>query len=339
MDLKETIYTLCGAAGVAGDEGSAAEAAASMLSCFARVRRDRAGNVIGEIAGSGDRHILLDAHIDQIGLIVTQIGEDGFLQFTSCGGMDRRVVMGKPVTVLGKEPVKGIVASTPPHLAAKDDKLPKLEEMTIDTGLCGQALRALVSPGDRVVIDLAPQELLGGRLTSPALDDRSGVAAILRCLSLLKDRTLPCRVTVVFSVQEETSGTGAAVSSFALAPDEAIAVDVGHAAIPGAPEDGTGKMGGGVMIGFAPTLSRPVCQKLVELAKAENIPYQYDVMGGRTYTNADQIAVSGAGVASGLVSIPLKYMHTSVEVVDLADVEQTARLLAAYLLAGGMQNG
>lgn len=339
MDLKETVFALCTADGVSGAEESAAGVAAGLLAQYGETTVDRMGNVIGKISSAGKKHILLDAHLDQIGLIVTRIGEKGFLHFSACGGMDRRVALGKPVVVLGREKVRGVVACTPPHLAGKDDKLPKLEDMVIDTGLPAERLEQLAAPGDRVIIDMEPQSLLGDRVTSPALDDRSGVAAILRSLELMQGKKLDCSLTVVFSVQEETGGTGAAVSTFAAAPDEAVAVDVGHAVIPGAPEDGAGKMGGGVMVGFAPTLDYHLSQRMVELAKREGIPYQYDVMNGRTGTNADQISVSGKGVAAGVLSIPLKYMHTPVEVIRLDDVEQTARLLAAYVLEGGVQNG
>lgn len=339
MDLKKTIIALCTANGVSGAEESAAEVAAGFLSQFGEVSTDRMGNVIGKISTGGKKHILLDAHVDQIGLIVTRVGEAGFLHFAACGGMDRRVVLGKPVAVIGREKVRGIIACTPPHLAGKDDKLPELGEMVIDTGLDSDTARQLVAPGDRIVIDQAPCSLLGDRMASPALDDRSGVAAILRSLELVQGKRLDCSLTVVFSVREEVNGAGAAVSAFTAAPDEAVVVDVGHATIPGAPEDGTGKMGGGVMIGFAPTLDYRVSRRMVELAKKEGIPYQYDVMNGRTGTNADQISVAGKGVAAGVLSIPLKYMHTPVEVIRLEDVEQTARLLAAYILEGGVENG
>ncbi len=339
MDLKQTIMALCTAGGISGAEESAAAAAAGMLSQFGQVRTGRFGNVIGEISTQGERHILLDAHIDQVGLIVTRLEKEGFLRFAACGGLDRRVLLGKPVIILGKERIRGIVACTPPHLAGKEDLLPKLEEMVIDTGLSGEALERAVKPGDRILMDAAPQALLGDRVTAPALDDRCGVAAILRCLELIQGKPLDCRLTVVFSVREEVNGAGAAVSSFAAMPDEAVAVDVGHASIPGAPEDGTGKMGGGVMIGYAPTLDGQISRRLESLAKRDGIPYQYDVMNGRTGTNADQISISGRGIATGLLSIPLKYMHTPVEVVQLADVERTARLLAAYLLEGGRKNG
>lgn len=341
MSLQDLIISLCAADGVTGREDGAAAAAIEELKKYAKVTRDVSGNVIGEVFSGSNcpdaPHILLDAHMDQVGLIITQIDDEGFVHFQQCGSVDRRILLGKPVVILGKERVEGIISSTPPHLADKENSaLPEISAMVIDTGLTVDRLRELAAPGDRIIIESQPHRLLATRLAAPALDDRCGVAAILRCLELVKEQKLDCRVSVLFSVQEETSGTGAATGAFAQAPDEAIAIDVNHAKTPDAAEDMTVPMGGGAMIGIAPGLSFVMSQKLMELARAEQIPFQEDVCGGRTYTNADHIAVSCSGVTTGLLSIPLKYMHTSVEMIDMEDVEATARLLAVYLLSGGI---
>ena len=339
-DLKTLIFSLCGADGVAGREENAAALAETLLRQYTgRVSRSPLGSVTAML-GEGERCLLLDAHLDQIGLIVTNLLERGFLRFSRCGGMDRRVLIGKPVVILGRRRVRGIISSIPPHLAkAGDDKLPELEEMMIDTGLEEDELKRLVAPGDCILVEADPVCLQNDRIAGPALDDRCSMAAILRCLELLRGKELPCRLAVQFSVQEETGGSGAATGAFALRPDEAIAVDVSFAQGPGVPEKITAQLGKGPLIGISPALSRRMSDTLRQLAEEEKIPYQLEVMGGRTGTNADDIAQAGGGAVTGLISIAQRSMHTAVEIVSLADVEATAQLLAAYVLKGGVCNG
>jgi endoglucanase len=176
--------------------------------------------------------------------------------------------------------------------------------------------------------------LLGERFSAQALDNRAGVAAILRCLELLKGRQ-SCDLTVLFSVQEETGGAGAQVAAFHCHA-EAVVVDVSFAQAPGiAPEDAQGVLGGGTMIGIAPGLDHGMSQAMLRLAKAHNISHQLEIMGGRTGTNADRMQQSGPGVPCALLSIPLRNMHTAGEIVDMRDVEATARLLSAFIMERG----
>jgi len=211
--------------------------------------------------------------------------------------------------------------------------------MMIDTGLPEETLKKLVAPGDRILVEAEPVRLLGDRIAAPALDDRCSMAAILRCLELLRGKELPCRLAVLFSVQEETGGCGAKTGAFSVQPDEAIAIDVSFAQGPGVPDRIVAELGKGPLIGISSTLSRRMSDTLEQLAKTDKIPYQLEVMAGSTGTNADDISSSGRGVVTGLISIAQRSMHTAVEVVSLADVEVTAQLLAAYVLKGGVCNG
>ena len=335
MNTLDLLKKLCAADGVSGAEGHAGDVAAGLLAEYAEVRRDRLGNVIGTIAGKG-KHILLDAHIDQIGLIVTNIDEAGFLLVDRCGGMDARVLCGQDVTVWGSRPLCGTVCSTPPHLVQDRDagKAADFKDIAIDIGMTREEAEQLVSKGDRVTFRTEPAGLLGRRFTAPATDDRAGVAAVLLALEQCRDR-LENPVTVVFAVQEEIGTRGAAVAAYAAEADEAIAIDVSFAHSPGCPEHKCGKLGGGVMIGTAPTLSASMSQELAAISANENIPYTLEIMGGETGTDADVIDISRGGVRMGLLSIPQRYMHTPVEIVDLQDTESTARLLAAYLIQAG----
>ena len=333
--MKELLLQLCTPAGVSGAEKTAAQEAAEALSAFAQVHIDASGNVIGEIAGPGP-HILLDAHIDQVGMVVTGVDAEGFLRIDKCGGIDLCILAGHEVTVWGKEPLYGVVCSTPPHLAKKEDQsITDIVDLAIDIGLPAELAKEKVHPGDRVTLRRAPRELLGGQISSPSLDDRAGVAAVLRCLALLREQKAACRLTVVFSTQEEVSGGSAGCASFAAGAGEGIAVDVSFAMTPDAPRHKCAELGKGTMIGIAPTLDAVMSRQLEEIARKEGIPYQIEVMNGKTGTNADEIAAAGAGTRMGVLSIPLRYMHMGIEVIDPQDVESTARLLAAYILERG----
>lgn len=332
-DFQELLFALCAEPGTPGDESEAARRAARELSDCGETEIDRMGNVICRMGNRGaQRQILLDAHLDQVGLIVTQIEKDGFLRIDSCGGTDRRVLPGSPVTVYGREPLTGVMCCMPPHLVeGGEDKVESIDRMAVDVGLSKEEAEALVSPGDRALIRAPQKRLLGSRIASPALDDRAGCAALIRCAQLLHGENLSCGLTVLLSSREEVGGQGAQTGTFSLEPTEAIVVDVSFAAQPGVDPAKCGKLGGGPMIGMAPILNRPMVHRLKELAKKNEIPFTMEIMGGETGTNADGIAVSRAGVHTAMVSIPLRYMHTPVEVIDVQDVEYTARLLAEYV--------
>ena len=337
--ISAMLEALCSAKGVSGAENTAAKTASEMLGRFMSVSIDALGSVMGRKEGKGP-HILLDAHIDQIGLVVTAIDEDGFLKFSKCGGADRRVLSAAEVTVHGKKDVFGVVTSTPPHLAKPEDATKALpfEEMAIDIGLPKEEAEKIVSLGDRVTFNGGYLQLLGNRVSSPSVDDRAGVVSILRCLEILEEKGVDCNLTVVFSAQEETGGSGAQAASFAAQADEAIAVDVSFASAPSVSSEKYASLGKGTMIGIAPALDYKISKTLEAIAKRESIPFQYEVMGGRTGTNCDEIQVSGKGVRTALLSVPLRNMHTACEVCDLEDIESTAKLMAEYIAERSAEN-
>ena len=190
----------------------------------------------------------------------------------------------------------------------------------------------VVSLGDRITFNGKFVRLLGNRISSPSVDNRAGVAAVLRCLELLDGKKLNCKISVIFSVQEETGGSGAQVGAFAANADEAIAVDVSFASAPNVSSEKYASLGKGAMIGYAPLLDYDMSKKLSEIADKKNIPCQIEVMGRNTGTNCDQIQVAGNGVKTALISVPLRNMHTAIEVCDLEDIESTARLMAEYII-------
>lgn len=336
MDTKELIFKLTENYGVSGDEFPACKTAANILSEYAKTEIDHFGNVIGYV-GEVDKSkntLLLDAHIDEIGLIVTYISDDGFLKVSNCGGIDRRLLLAQEVTVLGRKNISGVITSTPPHLEADDTKTPEIDNIYIDTGYTKEQLEEFVSLGDRIVFPAKAVILNCDQITGKSLDDRSGVAVILKTLEILKGKDLPVNLAVLFSSQEETGERGAKTAAFKIAPDYAVAIDVSFALTADDKPHKCGKLGKGPMIGVAPSLSRKMSDKFISLAKEENIPYQIEVMNGQTGTNADAIGVSGCGVKTVTLSIPLKYMHTPVEVISISDIENSAKLLAAFVEKG-----
>jgi endoglucanase len=237
------------------------------------------------------------------------------------------------VTVYGKKKLYGVFTSVPPHLQTENGKAAKLSDLYVDIGLSGERAKEFVSLGDRVLIENSLADM-GGLVTSKAIDDRSCVAAILYALHLLKDKSCAYNISVLFSSKEEVGSQGAKTAAYRCKADLALAVDVSFGRAHGESEEETGEIGKGAMIGISPTLTRRLSNALVETAKAEKLPYQLEVMGGKTGTNADVISVSAGGTACCTVSIPIRYMHTPVEAVSLADIENTAKLIAAFCERG-----
>ncbi len=335
MDIMQTVSLLTSEAGISGEE-HVMNKAIELLSEYCEVTTDSLGSIIGT-AGSGSTHLMLDAHLDRIGLIVTAVDKSGFLRIDRCGGCDVRVLAAAEVTVWGKEAVFGVITSTPPHLADDDDskKAADLDKIYIDTGLSYEQISKIVSVGDRVTIDSPVTALANGKITGSALDDRIGMAAILRALEIIKDKPLNIKLSVIFSAQEETTEAGGKTGSFAIAPDEAVAVDVSFAAAPDVPEKNAGKMGNGAMICISPSLSREMTDRLFELAEKNNIPHQAEICPSSTGTNADVISISASGVKTSLISIPIRNMHTQAELADIADIEAVAQLIAEYIMSKG----
>jgi len=334
MDTARLLLEFSALTGVSGAENEAAEYAAGLLKQYGPVTVTPLGSVLcaARPAREGRPHLLLDAHIDEIGMIVTYIEDTGFLRVAPCGGIDRRLLLASRVTVhTDSGAIAGIICSTPPHLSGEEDKKnKKVEEIYIDIGYDGEAAREKVHPGDRVTINAHSRQLLGGLVSGKAIDDRAGCVALLLALGELGDTELDCGLTVQFSTMEEVGGAGAKTAAYLIKPTHAIAVDVGFGMTPDSPKEKCGELKKGPMIGFAPILSREMSAELAELCRMEEIPWQPDVMGRSTSTNADSIAVVGGGVVTGLLSIPQKYMHTPIETVAVEDVENTGKLLAAY---------
>lgn len=325
---------LTNVAGVAGREHPAADVAAGYLSPLGPVSVSPLGSVCCTVCQgeSNAPHILLEAHLDRIGLVVSRLEENGFLRFAGVGGFDRRLLPAAPVTIHAETgDYHGVITSVPPHLSDAKDPPLKMEELAVDSGFSTEESKKIFCPGDVITLNSSFMTLAEGRIACAAMDDRIGCVAVIAAAEELKKSQINCRVTVLLAAQEETGGAGARTSAFSLAPDEAIAVDVSFGSGFGAPAEKCGKMGGGTMIGIAPILNRPMTKALADLATKSHIPWQTEVMGGSTGTDADGIATAVGGVKTALLSIPLLNMHTAVETATVEDVISTARLMVDYV--------
>ncbi len=332
--MKELLQALCADCGISGSEEEMLDIISTLLQDTAKVTIDKNGSIIAEMGDDkAEKHLMLDAHTDRIGLIVTYIDKKGFLCAEPVGGIDLRTLPGSAVKIFGTEPVTGIICTMPPHLA-EDSELSR-DKIRIDTGLPAEKVKELIRPGDKVLLHSRFTELLGGRIAVSALDNRSGCAVLIRCARLLKGKSLPCRLSLVFSAQEETNEMGAGTAAYSLAPDEAVVIDVGFAAQEGVPAEKSGELGCTAIISISPALDKGVTKKLESIAASRGIKYSYEVCGGSTGTNADRIAAARGGVRTGVISIPCKNMHTPTEIVQLSDLEQLSELLAEYVLEGG----
>jgi putative aminopeptidase FrvX len=304
---------------------------------FASLSSDGLGSSIARI-GEEAPLLAVVGHIDEIGLVVTHIDEKGFLYFNPIGGWDPQILVGQRVEVRGRDGlVPGVVGRKPIHLLEPEQrkKVVELKGLHIDIGAADRDDAAgLVRVGDPVVIAAEPVRLAGDRLASRSMDNRLGSYVALEALRRCHERgSLQASLAAVAGVQEEIGLFGARTSAFEIRPDLAIAVDVTHATdAPGVDEKelGSHPLGSGPVIGRGSTLSPKMFELLVEAAEAEGIEHTVGASGRGTSTDADVIQISRSGIPTGLVSIPLRYMHSPVELVDLGDLEATVELIAAF---------
>ena len=336
IDLKDTLFALSRADGV-GNIREATDLAESLLSNFCKTETTDNLTVIGYLSGKSDYTLMLDAHIDQIAFVVTDVDDRGFLSLKNAGGVDLRSLPSRRVTVHGKEKITAVFSATPPHLAKGDRVYDDIGEIKLDTAL-GAGAKDIISVGDYVTFANEPRELLGNKVSGRSFDNRSAVACLIATAEMLKDKELPFNVAFVLSDGEELGLRGIRTASFKIDPQEAIAVDVSFGDGIGIGSEECSPLGSGAMIGISPTLDSGISGKLIEICEEKNIPYTAEVMGGRTGTNADMISVNREGVKTGTVSIPLRNMHTDTEIVDLTDLESVCKLLCEYVLSGGAEN-
>jgi putative aminopeptidase FrvX len=297
------------------------------------VREDTLGNLIAYRKGRrSNGKVMLAAHIDEIGFIVTLI-DGNYLRFSTVGGFDARILPGKQVLVHGKKPLKGIIGSIPPHFISKEKRTlaPTVEGLFIDVGLSERQLKTQVEVGDFVSMRKAPRTFRNQRLCGKSLDNRASVAVLITLFDELDFVAHDWDVYSVFTIQEEITGLGASTSAYHIEPDVAIAIDVGFGRQSGFPPEYPVELDKGPSIAVGPNINPHLQKFLLRLAEEYEIPHQVEAEPGVTGTDAASIQIAKKGIPTVLLSIPLLYMHTPGETVALRDIKRTARLVSLFI--------
>lgn len=333
--MKELLKELSDMRGISGYEYRISDKIAAIFRPYSdEVRIDTLGNVIAVRRSSRQnvKSVMLEAHMDEIGLMVRDIDENGFIGFVNIGGVDRRILPASEVTVHAKRELHGVIGAKPPHLqsAGEADKCTKLEDMVIDVGMSAQQVRELVSVGDSVTLSQSVGELMDGCFSAKSMDDRASIAALVKTFEMLSKVNLDVDVYAVAAVCEEVGGRGAATAAFGIEPDIAVAIDVTHGITPDNSKNAF-ELGSGVAISKGPNIHPALAKRLCNTAKAANIKHTIEIEGGDTGTDAWILQVAGTGVPTALLSIPLRYMHTSVETLSINDVKAVCELLVRFI--------
>ncbi len=340
MAIPELLESLLGAIGPSGHEVEPAGVWRKGCEAFAdEVGGDTVGSSFARVRGTaGGPTLAVVGHIDEIGLHVSHIDDDGYLKFGDIGGWDPMILVGQRVVLHTRQrALSGVIGRKPIHLLSGEDrkKAPELKDLHIDIGAAdGDEARTLVRIGDPAVIDAGPRELRHSRVVSRALDNRIGCFVAAEAARLVAaDGRASGDVVAVAVAQEETTFAGSRTSAFSLEPDLAIVVDVTHATDQPGVELGPmtkHTLGSGPVIARGTTLHPLIFERLYEAGEQESIPFTVESLGRGTGTDADAIHLSRSGIPTGLVSVPCRYMHSPVEMVSLEDIAASARLIAAF---------
>lgn len=336
METLELLKTLTEASGPAGFEHTVTGIVADLWRSWAdEMRVDAMGSLIAVQHGTAPepRHaVMAAAHVDEIGLIITGF-EDGFLRVHSLGGVDRRVLLGLPVRIHGRQEIPGTIGSRPPHVLPQSERQNVLpwHELFIDAGLSAEEVKTLVRVGDPVTIRQPTVSLKNGRVAGKAMDNRASVVALTLTLETLHRREHAWDFYAVATVQEEVGVKGAIVSAYGISPDLAIALDVTFARQYNDSDPGVFELGKGPTLGVGPNFHPQVVKRLTEAAEKDEIPVELEPSPGSSGTDAWGIQVAREGIPSGLISIPVRYMHQPIETVALIDIERAGRLLAGFI--------
>ncbi len=343
MDERSLAFLkkLLDAPGPSGFEQGPARLWRDEAKSFASVEGDALGNSLATLNKGGSPRIMLAGHVDEIGLMIVHIDDEGYLHFAPIGGWDSQVLVGQRVLIDAKGgPVLGVIGKKAIHLMKHEDreKVSKVTDLWIDIGAANKdEASARVRIGDAAVLATAPHEFPNGRIVSRSIDNRIGAFVVLQALKQLAAKPgFSAEVVAVATTQEEIAytGGGARTSAVRLHPDAAIVVDVTHATdYPGVEkkEIGDFKLGSGPVISRGSSVSRLVFEQLIGAAEGAKMPFSIEAAPRGTNTDADSIYTSRAGVATGLVSVPCRYMHSPNEMVALQDLDQASSLIAAWV--------
>lgn len=329
--ITEILKTLVSCPVVTGKESSEFKTINELCApYFDLIELDNVGNIIlTKLTGRDDaKKLMIDAHFDVIGLMVTKINDNGFLSVCNIGGIDARILLSSEVTVHGKEDIYGIVVSTPPHLKSGDSKVPEIESILIDTGYKKEELEKLVSLGDTITVNGEYMEMENGYIMSSFLDNRSCAAACINAIALTQRSELEYDTYVVISASEETGRMSTRVAAFNIEPDIIITTDVNFAREPDIEARHSIECKKGPSIDISALTDRDLSRGILRLAKENGIPCQIVVEPSGTGTNNDILSITGKGARCVVMSLPLKSMHTTCESVNIEDLKHLSNLLS-----------
>ena len=334
MNCVEKLFELTSCIGVTGHEECLANKLKDEFSQYELdVRVDKFYNVIAKKKGKARRSVMLTAHMDEIGLMVKGIDDRGFILFTNIGGIDPKVLISQEVIVHGKRELYGIIGQKPPHLMTKEEysKVQTINELSIDVGYTKEQLKDIVAVGNVITFRSHPIVLNKHFVSNKTMDNRSGVVTMLMVAELLKDVDTDVDIYFVVTTNEEFNLAGATVAAYDVNPDFAIVIDACHGIMSEVPKEETFEFDKGVIIGVGPNLHRKFTNKIIDVAKDMNISHQIDVEPGDTGTECWAIQVTRYGIPTALISIPVKYMHTTIEMVNEKDLKVAATVIKEVL--------
>jgi len=335
MDEKQLLKTLCMAHAPSGREHWIHPLIKEAFQPYCEVKEGKLSNLYAIKKGSRDttgKSIMLMAHSDEIFLMITEIMENGFLKFIG-NGIDPKALVSQEVVVHGKKQIDGIIGIKPPHLMTEEEKekAVTIDDLLIDTGYRKEELQKNVNIGDYATLKRDFYELFNNNVACKATDDRAGIVAMYTCCKELEKVNHDLDVYFVASCQEEVGHRGAKMASYDLNPTLAIAIDVTFDNGPMGDSDRENKLGGGPVICIGPNIHPKFRERLMEIADEYSISYNVEVESGNTGTDAWDIQVTRGGIPTLLISIPIKYMHTSVEVINMQDIINTGRIIAKFI--------
>ncbi len=330
----ELIQELTALSGVSSNEKEVALFLENKLKRICdKVTVDKSGNVIGEIFAEkkSAKTLMLEAHMDRIGLMVSEIDKDGYIKFTNIGGIDERVLPFADVIIEGRERVSGVI-----FVSEEDAETnPKIEQLRIDTGFSKAEIEKKVKVGDMVTVSSKITQHCGSIVSGGAMDDRAGIAAVFEAIERVDRAELCYNICILFSVQEELGLHGVYSGINSVAPDAAIVIDVTHGTTSDTKDEiGVFPLGSGAIVCKGPNFDYQYSKQLIAIAKSKGIPYRIEVASGPSGTDAWAVQINGAGIPSMLISIPLRYMHTNIETLDLSDVDAVSALIAEAMKGG-----
>ncbi len=330
--MKKMLEKFSNAWGISGYEDVIRDVIMGEMTPYTdEVKIDKVGNLIGIQKGKGTGKLMIATHMDELGFLTTMV-EGGYLRFTTVGGFDKRILPEVEVIVHSTEDIEGVIGAIPPHFLKGKKNVPyKIDELFIDVGMEEKVVKEKIPIGTPVSVKQKFMQLSKEYVSGKALDNRASCAILVEMLKKLSRINHPYDVYATFTIQEEVTGLGAISSGYGIYPDIAFAMDVTHGTSIGVEEKEAFPLDKGTVIAYGPNIHPEIFEKLVKIAQREEINYNIEPIPGRTGTDATAIQIAKEGIPTGLVSVPLRYMHTPIEVVNLKDMERTVRLMVYFI--------